>query len=273
MAEVPTEIDAMARLRRIMRILRAPGGCAWDREQTHESLAPLLLEEAYEVLAAIHAGDVDNLREELGDLLLHVVMHSEIAEESGHFPFEHVASEAAEKMVRRHPHVFGDETIDDPEAILRQWDEIKRGEKGDDEKPYLHGVGVGLPALMRAQKLQKKASKVGFDWPDVAGAMAKLGEEIGELGRELAGEAPGWARARLEDEVGDILFSAVNVARKLGIDAEAALAAGNRKFEERFGELERRVRRRGGSLASSSLAELDALWEEVKGASPAAQGE
>ena len=178
----------LARLRAIMHRLRAPGGCPWDAEQTHESLIPNLIEEAYETVDTIQRGDHEHLKEELGDLLLQVVFHSEIAEEAGRFNLDDVARGISDKLVRRHPHVFAESEAADTDAVLQQWDAIKREEKGDGEKPYLHGVGKGLPGLLRASKLQKKAAKVGFDWPVEIGVLAKISEELLEL--QSAVDAP-----------------------------------------------------------------------------------
>ncbi|WP_256199520.1 nucleoside triphosphate pyrophosphohydrolase [Verrucomicrobium spinosum] len=174
-APAPTD-DALADLRAVVHRLRAPGGCPWDQEQTHESLIPHLIEEAYEVAEAIRNGDMAHLREELGDLLLQPVLHAEIASETGVFDLDSIARELTEKLIRRHPHVFGDTTVDGSAGVLKQWDEIKKQEKGgssSDRKPHLHGVSHGLPALMRAQKIQKKAAKVGFDWPDLDQVVAR----------------------------------------------------------------------------------------------------
>ena len=168
------------RLRAIMHRLRAPGGCPWDAEQTHESLVSNLIEETYETVAAIRSGDQENLREELGDLLLQVVFHAELAQENDRFNLDEIARGISDKLVRRHPHVYSDSRVDSTDGVLSQWEDIKRAEKGHEEKPYLHGVGKGLPALLRAAKLQKKAGKIGFDWPDTTGIAEKIDEEIGK---------------------------------------------------------------------------------------------
>lgn len=252
--------DAIAELRAVVHRLRAPGGCPWDREQTHETLIPHLLEEAYEVAEAIRNGDMPHLREELGDLLLQPVLHAEIAAETGAFDLDAIARELTEKLIRRHPHVFGDASVNDSEGVLTQWDAIKREEKGTQRESILHGISHGLPALIRAQKLQKKAAKVGFDWPDAAPVLDKIREEADEIAEEIAS---GDKRATSE-EVGDLLFSVVNLARKLGVDAESALVAANAKFEQRFGKVEEKLAAQGRQLKECSLAELDAVWEEVK---------
>lgn len=261
-APAPTD-DALADLRAVVHRLRAPGGCPWDREQTHESLIPHLIEEAYEVAEAIRNGDMAHLREELGDLLLQPVLHAEIASETGEFDLDAIARELTEKLIRRHPHVFGDTTVKDSAGVLKQWDEIKRQEKGGsatDRKPHLHGISHGLPALMRAQKIQKKAAKVGFDWPDLEPVVAKVHEEVQEIAEAVAQQD----QKAITEEVGDLLFSVVNLARKLGVDAESALVAATAKFERRFGRVEEEVLASGGTLESSSLEEMDAVWEKVK---------
>lgn len=249
----------MERLRAIMHRLRAPGGCPWDAEQSHESLVPNLIEEAFETVDTIRSGDRMHLREELGDLLLQVVFHSELAEEAGDFDFDGVAREISEKLVRRHPHVFGGEGVDTADAVLQRWDEIKRVEKGDERRPYLYGTGKGLPALLRASKLQKKAAKVGFDWPDEAGVIDKIKEEVREVEAALD-------EASFEEELGDLLFSVVNLARKRKLDPELLMADANRKFEERFAMMEQRLAAGGGSLEEASLDEMEAAWQASKAA-------
>ncbi|MGE9267160.1 MAG: nucleoside triphosphate pyrophosphohydrolase [Verrucomicrobiales bacterium] len=265
MIDCPEKEAQLTRLRAIMHRLRAPGGCPWDAEQTHESLVSNLIEEAYETVAAIRSGDVGNLREELGDLLLQVVFHSELAEEAGDFDFDEVARGVSEKLVRRHPHVFARSQADDSEAVLKQWDEIKRAEKGHEEEAFLHGVGDGLPALLKAVKLQKKAGKVGFDWPDAQGVVAKVEEELGEVKEELAKQEAGApASVELRDEIGDLLFIVANLARKVGVDPELALEGTNGKFLRRFGYVESTLRARGRSLTEAGMAEMDAAWEQAK---------
>lgn len=259
-AALDSNQPAIDQLRAIVACLRAPEGCPWDREQTHATLRSGLLEEAYEVVSAINNADDANLREELGDLLLQSVFHAQIAAEEGRFDFDHVAREIVEKLIRRHPHVFGEESCADSEEVLRKWDDIKRAEKGNVAESALDGIPGGLPALLQAQKVQKKASKAGFDWTEVAPVLAKIREEIGELEAELAaGHA-----ARLEDELGDILFSIVNLARKLHLDAETALHGATAKFDARFRAVEKLARERQLALEKLSLPELDALWDEVK---------
>ena len=253
-------LNPVDQLRAVMHRLRAPGGCPWDAEQTHESLIPHLIEEAYEVAEAARSGDLAHLREELGDLLLQPVFHAEIASESGAFTLDDIARDITQKLIRRHPHVFGDAKVDDSAGVLRQWDEIKRAEKGAQAESALHGVSRGLPALVRAQKLQGKAAKVGFDWPEAAPVLDKIREEADEIAEAMAGND----RRATEEEIGDLLFSVVNLARKLGVEAELALALANEKFTSRFGEMERRVAAQGKKLGGMSLAEMDGVWDEVK---------
>jgi MazG family protein len=260
MIDSPDAGQQLARLRAIMHRLRAPGGCPWDAEQTHESIVPNLIEEAYETVDTIQRGDYDHLKEELGDLLLQVVFHSEIAEEAGRFNLDDVARGISEKLVRRHPHVFGDSSVATTDGVLQQWEEIKRAEKGDEEKPYLHGVGKGLPGLIRASKLQKKAAKVGFDWPVETGVLAKIREELLELQaavdeQDLEG---------VSEEMGDLLFSVVNLARFRKIDPEVLMAAANNKFEERFGEMERILKVSGLTLEAATSSQMEDAWEAAK---------
>ena len=251
----------LARLRAIMHRLRAPGGCPWDAEQTHASLVPHLIEEAYETVDTIQRGDTEHLMEELGDLLLQVVFHSELAEEAGHFTLDDVARGISEKLVHRHPHVFAQSKVNTADAVLQQWDEIKRADKGHEQQPFLHGIGKGLPALLRAAKLQKKAAKVGFDWPDEAGVLAKLREELGELEAAVAAGDP----AAVDEELGDLLFSAVNLARFRKTDPEVLMAAANAKFEQRFAAMEYALQQQGLDLATATLTRMEELWVAAKG--------
>jgi MazG family protein len=252
--------QALNRLREIVHRLRAPGGCPWDMEQTHESLIPHVLEEAYEVAEAISMGDPDLICEELGDLLLQVVLHSEIAEEAGKFTLDHVAHLLTEKLIRRHPHVFGDAKVTTTDGVLTQWDAIKQAEKGGKSQGTLHGVGKGLPALMKAQKVQRKAARVGFDWPEAQPVFGKIREETAEIEAALASGD----QTHVTEEIGDLLFSVVNLARKLGIESEAALASANEKFVRRFHAMEDRLAARGKKTADCTLEEMDAAWDEVK---------
>ena len=260
MIDCPDAEQQLTRLRAIMHRLRAKGGCPWDAEQTHESLVPSLIEEAYETVDTIQRGDFEHLKEELGDLLLQVVFHSEIAGESGRFTFDDVARGISEKLVRRHPHVFGESNATTTDAVLRQWDEIKRAEKGDEDTLYLHGVGKGLPGLLRASKLQKKAAKVGFDWPVETGVIAKIREELLELESAMDEQD----LEAVSEEMGDLLFSVVNLARFRNIDPEILMAAANTKFENRFGEMERILSAGGLTLEAASAAQMEDAWEVAK---------
>src|SRR5258706_3953990 len=245
--------------------LRAPGGCPWDREQTHASLKPMLIEEAYEVVEAVDEGDDAELAGELGDLLLQVVFHAQIAAEEKRFTVADVIALVSEKMVRRHPHVFADEKADPSGEVLRSWEAIKEAENakaGRADASMLDSVSRVVPALMEAYQMTTKVSRVGFEWPDAAGALGKLEEEVRELKEALAsGEA---GEARVGEEVGDLFFSAVNVARMLGHDPESALKGANRKFRRRFRHVEDRLRETGRKPADATLTEMDALWDEAK---------
>lgn len=260
MIDCPESGQQLERLRAIMHRLRAPGGCPWDAEQTHESLVSNLIEEAYETVDAIQSGDVDHMKEELGDLLLQVVFHSELASESGRFDLDEVARGISEKLVRRHPHVFASSNAGTADAVLRQWDDIKREEKGAEEKPYLHGTGKGLPALLRANKLQKKAAKVGFDWPTQSGVLAKIREEVQEV--EAAVDAQDLEA--VDEELGDLMFSVINLARFRNLDPELMMAAANEKFEKRFNEMERLLKIEGISLDAATDRQMDDGWEAAK---------
>jgi tetrapyrrole methylase family protein/MazG family protein len=242
--------------------LRAPDGCPWDQEQTHRSLRPHLLEETYEVLAALDAGDEDKLCEELGDLLMQVAMHVQIATEEGVFQFADVIGRIDAKLKRRHPHVFGDVHVEGPADVLRNWESIKAHERaasGEHDQPgsRLEGVPAILPALARAQALGDRAARTGFDWPDLTGVLEKVAEEVSEL--RQAGDAE--ARER---ELGDLLFSLANLARWLEVDAENALRETCDRFTERYAEMERQARERGIDLVDLPLAEQDALWDKAK---------
>ena len=250
-------MPAIRRLRDIVARLRAPDGCPWDREQTHASLRGALIEECYEVIEAIERADDANLKEELGDLLLHVVIHTQMAGERDAFTFEDVAAEICEKMIRRHPHVFGDKLAGDSAAVLRQWEQIKQEEKPS-RSGVLDGLPTSMPALVRAQNAQRKAARVGFDWPDAEPVFEKMQEEISEVRGALAA---GDAKA-VEDEVGDILFTAVNLARKLHVDAEVSLAAATNRFISRFQAVEREVGER--RMQEIPLKELDEIWNRIK---------
>jgi ATP diphosphatase len=250
------------RLLDIMAALRNPGhGCPWDREQSFATIAPYTIEEAYEVADAIARNDLAALPDELGDLLFQVVYHARMAEEDGSFAFADVASRIADKMVRRHPHVFGSAAARDAAAQTAAWEEQKRAERlARAETGSLAGVPAGLPALTRAAKLTTRAARVGFDWPDAEAVLEKLDEEIGELRAELATGDP----ARLADEVGDLLFVLANLARKLDLDPETCLRQANLKFERRFGVMEHLIESKQLTLAETSLEEMEAAWQEVK---------
>jgi MazG family protein len=247
--------------------LRAPGGCPWDREQTHETVKPMTIEEAYEVAEAIDEGDDAGLAGELGDLLLQVVFHAEMARERGAFDIDAVVKGVRDKMVRRHPHVFGEETAGSAGEVLRNWEAHKKAERvaaGKDEASasLLDGVSRGLPAVMEAFQMTTKAGRVGFDWPDAASILPKLDEEVGELRAALAASPAEPDQVR--DEIGDVLFVVVNLARRLGVDPESALKGSNRKFRRRFKHVEDGLKARGRTPAESNLSEMDALWDEAK---------
>lgn len=251
------------RLQQVMARLRDPqGGCPWDVEQTFASIVPHTIEEAYEVAEAIELGDMAQLQDELGDLLFQVVFYAQMAREAGQFDFNGIAAGIADKMVRRHPHVFGAAEIDSAEAQTVAWEALKEGERqAKGQASVLDGVSTALPALTRALKLQKRAARVGFDWPAAAPVLAKIAEEVAELEQEMAG---GGEPERLRDELGDLLFSCVNLARKLDIDPEGALRHGNRKFESRFRAVEQALAAQGRSPAEATLDEMDALWDAAK---------
>lgn len=257
--------DEMDRLLEIMAHLRGPGGCPWDREQTPRSLRTYVIEEAFELAEAIDGGDWESLREELGDLLLQVVFLSRIAEEQERFCFTDVVSGLCEKLVRRHPHVFGTASAEDSEAVWKQWEEIKLQEKerpdSTDTPSRLAGLPKSLPSLVSAHRLAEKAARAGFDWPDPAGVLDKIVEESREVRRAADGSG---GQREIEAEVGDLLFAAASLARHLGVDPEAALAGANRKFIRRFQHVEGSAARRGVELEDLSPQELDILWREAK---------
>jgi len=272
-SSTPEMSKQIERLLNIMARLRDPeGGCPWDLEQDFASIAPYTIEEAYEVADAIARGDMADLRDELGDLLLQVVFHARMAEEREHFDFEAVAEAISDKMVRRHPHVFADESVESAAAQTASWERLKADERAaraaqhGHEPSALDGVSVALPAQTRAVKLARRAARVGFDWPDTESVLAKLDEELGELRREIEDGADA---GRLEDELGDVLFSVANLARHLDLDPEAALRRTNAKFEHRFRHVERRLREEGRRAEEASLQEMDRLWEEAKTVEPA----
>lgn len=246
-------------LEEIVRILRAPGGCPWDAEQTHESIRRNFLEEAYEAVEAIDEGSAEHLREELGDVLLQIVLHARMEEEQGRFDLNGVADGICRKLIYRHPHVFGEVKVSGTGEVLSNWEDLKRKEKGQETNTdALSAVARSLPALWRAEKVQKKAKKAGFDWPDVSGALDKLFEEIEELKTAVA------EGSNVEEELGDLLFSAVNVSRFVNVDAEQALTKATDKFIDRFRKVEAQAKAEGRPMEAMSLAELDALWERAK---------
>jgi MazG family protein len=256
---------AFAKLCEIVATLRAPNGCPWDREQTHESLLPALIEEAYEVAGAVRANDTANFREELGDLLLLIVMNAEIARESDKFDLNGVINEVTEKLIRRHPHVFGSSDAHDSGAVLKQWESIKRAERTDKaerdtDRHYLGDLPQALPALMRAQKAQSKVARVNFDWTELSDVIAKIEEEIQELKQAVLQQD----LKSIEDEAGDLLFAVVNLARKCKLDAESALQAAINKFVGRFNRLEDELQSRGKKLGDVDLKEMDEIWTHIK---------
>jgi len=265
-------IPPIERLKEIMARLRDPeSGCPWDIEQNFDTIAPYTIEEAFEVADAIEQKDMASLKDELGDLLLQVVYHAQMAAEMDEFVFDDVVAAISDKMVRRHPHVFGNDSVESSAAQTLAWEEQKARERaGNQDNGVLDGVAKGFPALLRAYKLQKRAARVGFDWPEATGALAKLHEELEELTVEMnAGDAGDAGDAReneekLLDEFGDVLFSAVNLARKLNIDPEAALRHGNAKFERRFRDMETSINETGGKFDGMSLDEMEALWRQSK---------
>jgi nucleoside triphosphate diphosphatase len=256
----------IAALIEIMAALRTPGsGCPWDLEQSFATIAPYTIEEAYEVADAVARGDLDDLRDELGDLLLQVAFHARMAQEAGAFDFGDVVHAITQKLLRRHPHVFGDAGNLSTDAVNAQWERIKaeeKAERGAGRGGVLAGVPVALPALTRALKLQAKAGQVGFDWNDPLAVLAKIREEADEIEAEIVNGR----RAEAGEEVGDLLFAVVNLARHVGTDPEDALRATNAKFERRFAAIEHALAARGKSPTDSTLAEMDALWNDVKAA-------
>lgn len=253
--------DEFAALVETVAKLRSPEGCPWDREQTHESLRRYAIEETYEVVEAIESGEPDKLEDELGDMLLQVLLHAQIADENGQFDMADVCKRINAKLRRRHPHVFADVEVSGVDDVLTNWEAIKRSEPGYEErKSVLDGVPKSLPALMRALKISKKAAKTGFEWPDVHAVMDKLKEETLELEEALDGGDEALIRA----EIGDLLFTVVNVARFQDIDPEEALREMLERFAHRFGQIEQRAEEMGRDIHDMTLAEMDAVWEEAK---------
>ena len=256
--------DAMDRLLAIMDRLRDPnGGCPWDIEQDFSSIAPYTIEEAYEVADAIERQDMPELKDELGDLLFQVVFHSQMAQEAGHFRFEDVADAISEKMLRRHPHVFSNADARDAQSQIQAWEAQKaaeRAEKADRDPSVLANLPVALPALLRAEKLSKRAARVGFDWPDVEQVLAKIDEELAEVREAVAEEDA----VHIEEEIGDLLFAISNLARKLQLDPETALRKANAKFERRFRGVEARLIEQGTSVQEADLEAMELMWLSVK---------
>src|SRR5262245_25616675 len=259
------------RLVEIMTTLRGPNGCPWDKQQDFSSLKPMLVEEVYEVLEAIDNEDYGGLAEELGDLLLHVVFHAQLGKEAGRFDINTVIEKISEKLLRRHPHVFGDETASSPEEVIKNWEAIKAQEKAaklenrtPEQRSLLEGIPSKLPAIHEAHQISSRAARVGFDWPDVEGIFEKLQEEVRELREVIAAGNDAGRRERLEDEIGDMLFVIVNIARYLKIDSESALKRANRKFKARFRYMERELERQGKSLEQTPIEEMEALWQKAK---------
>jgi ATP diphosphatase len=256
-------VTAIAPLLEIMARLRDPErGCPWDVQQTFETVVPYTIEEAYEVADAIDRKDIGALKEELGDLLLQVVFHARMAEEAGQFDFADVVAGIVDKMVRRHPHVFGDASVEDAEAQTRAWEEHKRRERGGEDASALAGIARGMPEWQRALKLQKRAALVGFDWPDPLAVLEKLEEEVVEVRAEL--RTPDPDAARVTDEIGDLLFVVVNLARKAKVDVSAALRHANAKFERRFRAMEALAVQETVDFASLDLQAQEAYWQRVK---------
>ena len=243
----------------IVRILREPGGCPWDREQDHHSIRRNFLEEAYEAVEAIDEEDPEHLREELGDVLLQVALHARMEQEAGRFDLDGVADGICKKLIFRHPHVFGDVDVSGSDEVLENWEVLKRKEKHQaTAADSVDSVAKSLPGLWRAEKIQKKAAKAGFDWPDATGALEKLDEETAELRQAMAEDS------NIEEELGDLLFAAVNVARFVKVDPEQALARACDKFSRRFRAIEAAAAGQGKALEEMTLAEMDRLWDQVK---------
>lgn len=255
----------------IMATLRGPNGCPWDKQQDFNSLKPMLVEEVYEVLEAVENSDFGGLSEELGDLLLHVVFHAQLGKEAGRFDIDTVIQKISDKLVRRHPHVFAGESASTPEQVIKNWEAIKAQEKAEklknrtpEQRSLLEGIPSKLPAIHEAHQISSRAARVGFDWPDVEGIFDKLQEEVSELKDVIAAGGDDRRRDRLEDEIGDMLFVMVNIARYLKIDSESALKRANRKFKARFQYMEGELAKQGKTLEQSSLDEMEGLWQKAK---------
>lgn len=244
---------------RIMEILRAPDGCMWDQAQDHHSIRQNFIEETYEACEAIDDNDTDHLKEELGDVLLQVVFHTQMEKEKGVFDLNDVADGVCKKLIFRHPHIFGDVKVGSTDEILSNWDDLKRKEKKQEtDTSTLESVSKSLPSLIRAQKLQKKAAKVGFDWPDVSGALDKVEEELAEVRAAIGGNGD------IEEEIGDLIFAVTNVSRFVKVDSERAAEKTCNKFVCRFADMEKQAAAEGKNLSDLTLSELDALWDKAK---------
>jgi MazG family protein len=259
------------RLVEIMTTLRGPNGCPWDKQQDFSSLKPMLVEEVYEVLEAIDNQDYDGLAEELGDLLLHVIFHAQLGKEASQFDINTVIEKISDKLVRRHPHVFGNESASTPEEVIKNWEAIKAEEKAEklkhrtpEQRSLLEGIPSKLPAIHEAHQISSRAARVGFDWPDIEGIFDKLQEETLELKEVISAGGDERRRERLEDEIGDMLFVIVNIARYLKIDSESALKRANRKFKARFRYMEAELAKQGKSLEETPMEEMEALWQKAK---------
>lgn len=253
--------DRLRELEQLVTLLRGPAGCPWDREQELRDLRAYLLEEAHEVATAIDSDLPHEIAGELGDLLFQIVFAARLGEEAGSFSMTDVICGIREKMIHRHPHVFGEDRLEDSDAVREAWEKRKLAGGGTS---ILEGVPPSLPTLLAAYRMTQKVAAVGFDWPDVDSAVAKVEEELAEVREEVTASREATSREALQEEIGDLIFTVANLARKLEIDPEAALALANRKFKRRFQDVETRLAARGGTLADSSLAELDDLWSEVK---------
>ena len=253
-------MDDFRKLVEIMARLRGEGGCEWDRAQTHETLRQYLVEETHEVVDAIRQNDPSLLCEELGDLLLQILFHARIAEENRDFDISDVISSISEKMVRRHPHVFGEAHADTPEAVSRQWEHIKRTVENRSHPSLVGGIPRDFPSLLRASKMSKKAARAGFDWERTEQVLEKVEEELGELKEAMSGEDPG----KIEHEFGDVLFALVNLARFLNLNPEVAMMSANDRFERRFREMEKIASETGSSLENADMATLESLWQKAK---------
>jgi len=245
----------------VVKKLRAPGGCPWDREQNHDSIKPCLIEEAYETIEAIESGQPDKLKEELGDLLLQIVFHANLAEEAGKFDMDDVITTIREKMIRRHPHVFGESGADNAQTVLKQWEDIKSKEKGNEQrKSTLDGIPKSLPSLIQAHRIQERAARVGFDWDNIDDVFAKVEEEMGEF-REafIAGNTE-----EIEAEMGDLFFALVNIARFVEVNPDEALKKTIVRFAKRFRHIEERLAEKGKTMGDVSLDRMEVLWEEAK---------